>query len=39
MLKLEPIEFQQCEEEGRYWRHETGCSIASKENELPWQAV
>jgi hypothetical protein len=35
VLKLDLIELQQCGEEGGYRRHETGCSIASKENELP----
>jgi hypothetical protein len=39
MLKLEPINLQQREEEGRYRRYETGCSIASKESELPWPKV
>jgi hypothetical protein len=39
MLKLEPIKLHQHEEEGRYRRRETGCSIASKEDELPWLDV
>jgi hypothetical protein len=39
VLKLEPVELQQHEEEGGYRWHETTNNIAGKDDKLPWSEV